>query len=69
MTDTNLQERWTMPKYLISWEETVWMDLEIEAESEEEAIQKFDMADYDREDVKEVGQEWIPDSLDIVELP
>lgn len=57
-----------MPKYLFSWEESVWMDLEIEAESRQAALDKFADNDYDREDVKEVGQEWLPDTMEIVEI-
>ena len=57
-----------MPKYRISWEESAWMDLEIEADSKQEALDKFHANDYDREDLATVGQEWIPDSIDIEEL-
>jgi hypothetical protein len=57
-----------MPKYLISWEESVWMDLEIEADSKQEALDKFHANDYDREDVTTVGQEWIPDSIEVEEV-
>ena len=51
-----------MPKYIVSWEESIWMNLEIEAASKEEALQKFADNDYDKEDVMEVVQEWIPGS-------
>lgn len=51
-----------MPKYLISWEESVWMNLEIEADSKEDALQKFADNNYDKEDVMELEQEWIPGS-------
>ena len=57
-----------MPKYLISWEESVWMDLEFEADSKKEALDKFHANDYDREDVTTVGQEWIPDSIEVEEV-
>ena len=57
-----------MAKYLISWEESVWMDLIIEAGSKKEALDKFESNDYDREDVATVGQELVPDSLDIEEV-
>lgn len=51
-----------MAKYLISWEESIWMNLEIEAASKEEALQKFADNDYDREDVMELEREWNPGS-------
>lgn len=56
-----------MAKYLISWEESTWMDLEIEAASREEALEKFANNDYNKEDVKEVGGEWLPDTLEVAE--
>jgi hypothetical protein len=54
-----------MPKYLISWEESVWYDVEIGAAFEQEALDKFHANEYDREDVITVGQEWIPDSIEV----
>jgi len=57
-----------MPKYLISWEEACWYDLEIEAGSKKEALEMFHNTNYDREDVKWVGQEILPDSIDIERL-
>ena len=57
-----------MPKYLISWEESVWYDLEIEADSKSKALDKFAANEYDREDVIFVGQEMIPDTIDIEEI-
>ena len=57
-----------MPKYLISWEEFVWNNLEIEAAFKEEALDKFHKGEYDREDVAWFGQEIIPDTIEIEEL-
>ena len=57
-----------MPKYLISWEESVWYDLEIEADSKSKALDKFAANEYDREDVVFVGQEMMPDTIDIEEI-
>ena len=56
-----------MPKYLISWEEAIWYDLEIEADSAEEALDKFHSNDYDREDVKFIGQEALPDTVEVMQ--
>ena len=57
-----------MPKYLISWEESQWMDLIIDAPSKLVALDMFHKNEYDREDVAIVGQEWIPDTLDCEEI-
>ncbi len=57
-----------MANYLISWEESVWMDLTIEANSQKEALDKFHANEYDVERVVEVGREWIPDTIDIEEI-
>lgn len=57
-----------MPKYLFSWEESVWYDLEIEAESRQAAIDIFAQGEYDSEDVRDMGQEIIPDTLEIEEI-
>lgn len=57
-----------MPKYLISWEESCWYDLVIEAGSEAEALEMFHNNNYDREEVKWMGQETLPDSIDIEQL-
>ena len=57
-----------MPKYLIKWEDSVWYNLEIEADSYSDALDKFGANEYDREDVIFVGQEMIPDTIDIEEI-
>lgn len=57
-----------MAKYLISWEESVWYDLEIEAESYSDALDKFGANEYDREDVTFVGQEIIADTIEVGEV-
>jgi len=59
-----------MPKYLISWEEAVWYNLEIEAAFKEEALDKFHKGEYDRESLSRpsLGQEIIQDTIEIEEL-
>ena len=57
-----------MSKYLISWEESIWYDLEIEADSKLEALDKFHSNEYDREDVAFVGQVITEDTIEIEEL-
>ena len=55
-----------MPKYLISWEESVWYDVEIEAAFKQEALDKFHANHY--QTANWVGQEMIPDTIDIEEV-
>jgi hypothetical protein len=57
-----------MPKYLLSWEDTIWYNLEIEADSEEGAHEKFHSGDYDYNDIQEVGVEMVSNSLFIEEV-
>ena len=57
-----------MPKYLISWEETQWMDLIIDAPSESMALDMFHDRAYDIEHVAIVGQEMIPDTIEVEEI-
>jgi len=57
-----------MPKYLLSWEDTIWYNLEIEADSEEGAYEKFDSRDYDYENIEEVSIEMVWGSLFIEEV-
>ena len=57
-----------MPKYLIAWEESHWMNVEIEADNEDEAIDKFHDMDYDWDMVEEVGADMIENSLSVEEL-
>ena len=57
-----------MPKYLITWEESHWMNLVIDADNEDEAIDKFHDMDYDWDMVEEVGADMIENSLSVEEL-
>ena len=57
-----------MPKYLIAWEESHWMNLVIDADNEDEAIDKFHDMDYDWDMVEEVGADMIENSLSVEEL-
>ena len=57
-----------MPKYLISWEESHWMNLVIDADNEDEAIDKFHDMDYDWDMVEETGADMIENSLSVEEL-
>ena len=57
-----------MPKYLISWEESQWTNLIIDAPSQLAALDKFYNQEYNMEDIAVVGQEMIPDTIDIEEI-
>ena len=57
-----------MPKYLISWEESQWTNLIIDAPSQLAALDKFYNQEYNMEDIAIVGQEMIPDTIDIEEI-
>ena len=57
-----------MPKYLISWEESQWTNLIIDAPSQLAALDKFYNQEYNMEDIAVVGQEMIPDTMDIEEI-
>jgi hypothetical protein len=56
-----------MPKYLISFTEEDWYNITIEAESEEEAKDKFWRGDFDYEDTVHTGTE-IQESIDIEQV-
>lgn len=56
-----------MPIYRIEWTEEVWNRLEIEAETEEEALDNFYMGEFDYQAVKITGGE-IQDSVQIEDL-
>ena len=56
-----------MPKYLISFTEEDWYNIIIEADSMQEARDKFWAWDYDHEDVRHTGTE-IQESIDIEEI-
>ena len=55
-----------MPRYLISFTEEDWYNITIEADSFEDAREKFWQGDFDHEDVKHTGTE-IQESIDIEE--
>lgn len=57
-----------MSKYIIKWEESVWLDLEIEADSREHALEKFGDNDYNGDDAVIVGSEIIADTIQIEEV-
>lgn len=56
-----------MPTYRIEWTEETWNRLEIEAETEEEALELFHMGEFDYQAVKITGGE-IQDSIEIEEV-
>lgn len=56
-----------MPKYLIKWEDSVWYNLEIEAESYSDALDKFGSGDYN-DSIDCVGSEMIPDTIEVEEI-
>ena len=57
-----------MPKYLISRQESQWTNLIIDAPSQLAALDKFYNQEYNMEDIAVVGQEMIPDTIDIEEI-
>lgn len=57
-----------MTNYLISWDEVVSYSLEIEAPSKQEAIDKFLSDNYDREDVRDCGQQFDEHTIEIEEM-
>jgi hypothetical protein len=56
-----------MPKYLVSWTEENWYNITIEADSAEEAKDKFYNHEFDYEDSILVGSE-LQDSVEAEEL-
>ena len=56
-----------MSKYLISFTEEDWYNITIEADSYEEAKDKFWNGEFDTEDVKHTGTE-IQESIDIEQV-
>jgi hypothetical protein len=54
-------------KYLISFTEEEWYNITIEADSFEEAKDKFWSHDFDQEDIRHTGTE-IQESLDIEQV-
>ena len=57
-----------MSNYLISWDEVLSYSLEIEAPSKQEAIDKFLSDNYDREDVRDCGQQFDEHTVEIGEM-
>ena len=57
-----------MTKYLISWKESQWANLIIDAPSQLAALDKFYNQEYNMEHIAIVGQEMIPDTIDIEEI-
>ena len=56
-----------MASYLISFTEEEWYNISIEADSFEEAKEKFWSGDFDHEDIIHTGTE-IQESIDIEEI-
>jgi hypothetical protein len=56
-----------MANYLISFTEEEWYNVTIEADSFQEAAEKFWSSDYDHEDVIHTGTE-IQESIDMHEV-
>lgn len=56
-----------MAKYVISWEDSVWYDLTLEADSREEALEKFASGDYN-DNIECVGNEIMADTIEVSEL-
>ena len=56
-----------MTNYLVSWTQEIWNRENIEANSVQEAKEKFWSGEYDTSDTKETGAE-IQDGIDIDEL-
>ena len=56
-----------MPKYLISWTEESWYQVDIDADSKEQALDIFHEGDYDREGIINTGWE-MQDSIECEEI-
>ena len=56
-----------MPKYRIEWTEEFWYALEVEAESKEDALDKFHKHEYDFGDAEDLGAE-LQDSITVEEV-
>ena len=56
-----------MPKYLVSFTEEDWYSIVIEAESAEEAEEKFYSHEYNDSDLRHIGTE-LQDSVEVSEL-
>ena len=56
-----------MSKYLISWTEELWYKMEVEADSIDDALDKFHAGDYDFDKAIHTDTE-LQDSVDIMEV-
>lgn len=56
-----------MPKYLIEWTEEFWYAMEVEAESREDALDRFHQSDYDFGNAEHLGSE-LQDSITVEEV-
>ena len=56
-----------MPKYRIEWTEEMWYSMEVEANSKEEALDRFHALDYDFGNAEMIGDE-MQDSVTIEEV-
>lgn len=56
-----------MPKYRLEWTEEFWYALEVEAESEQEVLDKFHKQEYDFDDAVNLGAE-LQDSITVEEI-
>jgi len=56
-----------MTKYLISWTEEIWQNVVIDADSEQEAMDKFWSVNFDTESVKIFGGE-VQEGVDVEEV-
>ena len=57
-----------MPKYLITWEESMWYNLEVEADSEFAALAMFENNEFEYDNVMEAGSEMIEGTLSVEAL-
>ena len=55
-----------MTNYVVSWTEETWYRVNIQADSEEQAREKFWEFDFDQEESKQFGEE-VQDSIEIWE--
>ena len=56
-----------MAKYRIEWTEEYWYSMEVEADSKEEALDRFHALDYDFGNAEMIGDE-MQDSVTIEEV-
>ena len=56
-----------MPKYRIEWTEEFWYTMDVEADSKEDALDKFHKHEYDFGDAEDLGAE-LQDSITVEEV-